>query len=158
MHLEIMHANWSDAPIIHELMIKAFAEYKEDMAPSSALEETVQSISTSLKGREQSFICYNSGQPVGRVRFRLNEDHLYFSRLAVTPEFQGRGIAKKLLNALEDYAIEEEITTLRCKVRMAIPRNIHLYSSIGYIIDSEYTVQKPNGMSVKVASMVKKLG
>lgn len=153
-----MFANWSDAPIIHQLMIEAFTEYKEDMAPSSALEETVQSISTSLEKGEKSFICYNFGQPVATVRFRINEDHLYFSRLAVTPVVQGRGIAKKLLSTLEDYAIQEEITTLRCKVRMAVPRNLYLYSSIGYTIDSEELVQKPNGVEVKVASMVKKLG
>lgn len=156
--MEIKFANWSDAPIIHEIMIKAFTEYKEEAAPSSALEETAQSISTSLKNGEKSFIYYSSSQPVGTVRFCLNEEHLYFSRLAVIPEIQGRGIAKKLLSALEDYAIKKDITTLRCKVRMAVPRNLHLYSSIGYIIESEDTIQKPNGISVKVASMIKKLG
>ncbi|MEQ2528085.1 GNAT family N-acetyltransferase [Bacillaceae bacterium CLA-AA-H227] len=156
--MEIKLADWSDAPIIHEIMIKAFTEYKEEAAPSSALEETAQAVSISLKDGEKSFICYSSGQPVGTVRFRLNEEHLYFFRLAVAPEMQGRGIAKILLSALEDYAIKKDITTLCCKVRMAVPRNLHLYSSIGYIIESEDTIQKPNGISVKVASMIKKLG
>ncbi|RTR27835.1 GNAT family N-acetyltransferase [Robertmurraya yapensis] len=156
--MEIKLADWSDAPIIHEIMIKAFTEYKEEAAPSSALEETAQAVSISLKDGEKSFICYSSGQPVGTVRFRLNEEHLYFFRLAVAPEMQGRGIAKKLLKALEDYAIKEEIVTLRCKVRMAVPRNINLYRSVGYAIVAEEIVQKPNGVDVKVATMVKKLG
>lgn len=35
----------SDAPVIHDLMIKAFMEYKNEIPPSSALEETVLSVS-----------------------------------------------------------------------------------------------------------------
>jgi hypothetical protein len=47
--LEVKFAEVLDAPIIHDLMIKAFMEYKDEVPPSSAMEETVQSVLIALK-------------------------------------------------------------------------------------------------------------
>ena len=44
-----------------------------------------------------------------------------------------------------------------CKVRMTVPKNIKLYSSIGYRIYDEEIVHKPNGITIKVVSMEKEL-
>jgi ribosomal protein S18 acetylase RimI-like enzyme len=154
--MEIKFAEVSDAPLIHELMINAFLEYKDEVPPSSALEETVQSISTALKEGELSLIAFADHVPVGMVRFQLKEEGLYFYRLSVTPEKQGQGIAKKLLKSLEEYAHKKEVPTLLCKVRMTVPRNIYFYSSIGYKIYHEEVVHKPNGININVVSMQKK--
>lgn len=156
--MDIKFAEESDAPVIHDLMIKAFWEYKDAIPPSSALEETVDSVLMSLKGGEKSLICYLNNEPVGMVRFQFKEDSLYFYRLAVIPEMQGHGIAKKILKSLEGFAIQKHLHTISCKVRLTVPRNIKLYSSIGYSIFDEEVVYKPNGTSVKVVSMMKKLG
>lgn len=155
--MEIKFAEVSDAPIIHDLMIKAFLEYKDDVPPSSALEETVQSVLIALKVGEQGLISYVDNQPVGMVRFQLKEEGLYFYRLSVIPEKQGIGIAKKILRSLEDFAIEKGVSTIFCKVRMTVPKNIKLYSSIGYGIYDEEVVHKPNGINIKVVSMLKRL-
>ena len=155
--MEIKNVDVSDATLIHDLMIKAFLEYKDEVPPSSALEETVQSISASLKEGEQGLIGYVDNKPVGMVRFLLKENDLYFYRLTVIPEKQGQGIAKKILKSLEDYAINNGIHTLLCKVRMTVPKNIKLYSSIGFNIYKEEVVHKPNGINIKVVSMEKKL-
>ncbi|PRA78444.1 N-acetyltransferase [Peribacillus simplex] len=138
-------------------MIKAFMEYKDEVPPSSALEETVQSGLIALKDGEQGLISYVDNEPVGMVRFQLNEDGLYFYRLSVIPEKQCLGIAKKILMSLEDFAIKKEVTTIFCKVRMTVPKNIKLYSSIGYGVYDEEVVHKPNGIDIKVVSMMKKL-
>ena len=155
--MEIKLADVSDAPIIHELMIKAFMEYKDEVPPSSALEETVESITTALKDNEKGLIAYVDETPVGMVRFQLKENGLYFFRLSVIPERQGQGIAKKVLKFLEDYAKGKEISKLLCKVRMTVTKNIKLYSSIGYSIYDEEVVHKPNAINIKVVSMMKKL-
>jgi len=156
-NLEVKLAKVSDAPIIHDLIIKAFIEYKDEVPPSSALEETVPSILIALKDGEQGLISYIDNQPVGMVRFQLKAEGLYFYRLSVIPEKQGLGIAKKLVRSLEDFAIKKGITTLFCKVRMTVPKNIKLYSSIGYRIYDEEVVHKPNGINIKVISMEKRL-
>lgn len=153
--MEIKLANVSDAPIIHELMIKAFSKYKDVVPPSSALEETVESVTTALMEQEMGAIAYVEEQPVGMVRFTISEDELYFFRLSVIPEKQGQGIAKKLVNYLEKYAKNKGIPTLKCKVRMMLPKNIHLYHSIEFRVSGEEIVHKPNGLELKVVTMMK---
>lgn len=155
MHIQLAEA--SQAPIIHSIMIQAFQEYENGVAPSSALEETVQSITEALKDGEQAFIGFIENNPVGMVRFRMQDTGIYFSRLSVVPEKQGQGIAKKLVAALEEYAVQNEKHMVRCKVRMNVPRNILLYESLGYWIYNEEIVHKPNGIEIKVALMKKQV-
>lgn len=155
MDINITESN--DAKLVHKLMIQAFMEYKDEIPPSSALEETVESISIALKEVETAFICYLHNKPVGMVRFQVKKDYIYFSRLSVIPEKQGLGIAKVLLKALEEYARKKDLTKIICKVRMNIPRNINLYNSIGYKIYDEEIVHKPNGVNIKVVAMEKRL-
>ncbi len=155
--MKIKFANVSDAPLIHDLMIQAFMEYKDENPPSSALEETVQLISNALENGEEALIGFDKSEPVGMVRFRVKDEGLYFYRLSVIPEKQGQGIAKKILKSLEDYATKIGVTTILCKVRMTVPKNIKLYSSIGYSLYDEEVVHKPNGINIKVVSMKKLL-
>lgn len=155
--MDIRFAEHSDAPIIHDLMIRAFSEYKNEIPPSSALEETVQSISTALNEGEQSIIGFIDNVPVAMVRFQIKDEGLYFYRLSVVPERQGQGIAKELLKLLEEYAIQQKLPTIFCKVRMNVPRNIYLYQSLGYKITGEEVVNRPNNIQFKVVTMKKEL-
>ncbi|MDM5331551.1 GNAT family N-acetyltransferase [Neobacillus sp. CF12] len=155
--MEIRFAKVSDAPLIHDLMMNAFMIYKDEAPPSSALEETVQFVSTALKEGEECLIGFVDHLPVGMVRFQFIEEGIYFYRLSVIPEKQGQGIAKNLLKSLEEYAFNVGVHTLLCKVRMTVPKNIYLYSSIGYKIYNEEVVHKPNGIKIKVALMQKNL-
>lgn len=155
MHLKL--AEISHAPLIHELMIKAFMEYKDEIPPSSALEETIEFIAFALENGEQALISYIQNEPVGMVRFRLNENGIYFYRLSVIPEKQGNGIAKRILKSLEEYASQLGKSAVLCKVRMTIPKNIQLYRSMGYSIYDEEIVNKPNDIKIKVVSMMKPL-
>ncbi|MBD8070659.1 GNAT family N-acetyltransferase [Bacillus sp. PS06] len=151
--MEIKVADLSDVSVIHDLMIQAFKVYTEE--PSSALDETVESILTAQREGERSLIQYKDGQPVGMVRFKFIEEGLYFYRLSVIPEMQGQGIAKSMLRYLEKLANEENISKITCKVRMNVVKNINLYTSLGYSVYDEEIVNKPNGINIKVASMIK---
>ncbi|WP_431800114.1 GNAT family N-acetyltransferase [Halobacillus andaensis] len=153
----INFANTTDGRIIHDLMIQAFMEYNHEIPPSSALEETAQSVSDALEEEEEGLIAYEGNKPVGMVRFHIKNKNLYFYRLSVIPEERGKGIAKKILTFLENYANKEGLSSIRCKVRMNAPKNIKLYSSIGYDVYDEEVVHKPNGINIKVVSMKKDL-
>ncbi|MCZ8540053.1 hypothetical protein M9R85_07075 [Psychrobacillus psychrodurans] len=48
-------------------------------------------------------------------------------------------------------------TTIFCKVRMTVPKNIKLYISIEYEIYDEVGVHKPDCINIKVVSMIKSL-
>ena len=66
-------------------------------------------------------------------------------------------VLPKIIKFLENYAVQEELTSIFCKVRMTVIRNIKLYSSVGYSIYDEEVVHKPNGLSIKIVSMMKNL-
>ncbi|WP_226666276.1 GNAT family N-acetyltransferase [Metabacillus litoralis] len=138
-------------------MMKAFVEYRNEIPPSSALDETVQSISNSLEKGEKALIALEDNIPVAMVRFQLSNEGLYFYRLSVIPEKQGKGIAKTILKHLEEYAIKAGVNTMLCKVRSSVQRNIQLYLSTGYKVSEEQVVFNPNGVSIKVVSMEKKI-
>lgn len=147
----------TNVSIIHKLMIQAFSEYQNDISPSSALEETIESIKNDFASGEQALIAYLKEEPVAMVRFQLKDDYIYFSRLSVVPQQQGNGIAKLLLKELEEYTKQNGLHEIRCKVRANIPRNIHLYSSVGYEIFDKEIAYKPNNIELPVVLMKKHL-
>lgn len=154
----ISTATITDAPVIHSLMISAFTKYKNDTPPSSALDETIESIEAALEAGEQALICHDEGKPAGMVRFTIEGEMLYFFRLSVLPEKQGRGIAKKLLDQLEQVATQRQMNEIQCKVRASLPQNIRLYESIGYEVFEEQLLDRGAGPKIPIVSMRKKLG
>ncbi|WP_155593321.1 GNAT family N-acetyltransferase [Lysinibacillus cavernae] len=150
--MELFIAEIKDAPVIHRVMLQAFREYEQATPPSSALSETVESIEQAMQNGQQAFIGYMEKQPVAMVRFTLSSEGIYFFRLSVIPERQGRGLAKVLIAKLEQYALSNGKTISQCKVRMSVPRNIELYRSLGYVVTKEEM-----GESLAIATMEKRL-
>lgn len=154
--MDFKEATISDAPIIHKLMIKAFSEYKNDEIPSSALEETEKSISVALlEEGEKALIAYESDEPVAMARFKIDNYKMNFYRLSVDPLYQGKGIGKHLLKALEIYAKNKGVSEIICKVRVNVKRNVSLYKDIGYFIFDNYTIDTANNKSLHIVSMKK---
>lgn len=152
----ILLATAEDAQLVHEVMMSAFEEYRHIDVPSSALDETVQSIQSALSTQKEQAVLYiQNDVPIASARFKLNEDNLYFSRLSVRPEERGKGVAKNILSWLEVYALQHGRQEMRCQVRMSVPQNILLYKSVGYDICGEEVVVKPNGSEIKTVFMKK---
>ena len=55
--------------------------------------------------------------------------------LAVNPDFQGRGIGKKLMNKLEDYSVDNNISFIRLNSAMKREEAHKFYEHIGYTCD-----------------------
>jgi len=158
MTVAIRLAELEDAPLVHQTMLAAFEQYRNIEVPSSALNETVESIKNSIAGgTEKAIICFCEGVPVGSARFKMEEKRLYFARLSVCPEARGKGIAKLMIAWLENYAKEHGKSTMWCRVRMSIPQNIQLYRSVGYDVAKEEVVTNPNGFQVKIVVMEKEI-
>lgn len=145
-----------DAATVHDLMLQAFSVYRDSVPPSSALDETTESIMQSLKHGKEAVILYVENKPVAMARFTLEETSLYFYRLSVIPAFQGKGLAKRLIQWLETYAKECGKESLLCKVRMSVSRNIALYESIGFYIEEKEMVHR-GGVDIPVVNMKKEI-
>lgn len=128
----IRKARKEDAAVILEVMLAAFQKYETDPYPSSALQETATSIEVDMDAGQKALLYKENDEDVGMVRYELSEGELYFRRLSVIPAMQGKGIAKKLVNALEEIARQAGKQKIACRVRKSEKGNIQLYRSIGF--------------------------
>jgi len=61
-----------------------------------------------------------------------NSNNLYIHRLAVHPNYQGKGYAQKLMDFAENYAIENKYTSIRLDTFSQNTRNQKFYKKRGY--------------------------
>lgn len=150
-------ANRSDSELIRSLMVQAFTEYQNSKVPSSAMQESTALIEVALEKGGQALIAFDETIPVGMVCFRVRNDVLYFFRLSVIPERQGQGVAKRILQELEEVAKDNNGHSIVCRVRKSVIKNVHLYQSIGYQVFDQEVVHKPEGIDIEVVHMKKKV-
>lgn len=156
--VEIREAGPEDAEVVHSLMLEAFEEYRAAVPPSSALDETVESVREALEsGGESAVILYEDDIPAAMVRYRLEEDAIYFFRLSVAPPRRKRGYARQLVEWVERKGRSQGLSFSRCKVRQSVHRNLVLYENMGYEIKDQELVVRPEG-SVKALLLEKNLG
>ncbi|WP_353777206.1 GNAT family N-acetyltransferase [Winogradskyella sp. 3972H.M.0a.05] len=61
-----------------------------------------------------------------------NENNIYIHRLAILPETQGKGYARQLMDFAEQYAIDNNYTSIRLDTFSQNPRNQKFYELRGY--------------------------
>jgi GNAT superfamily N-acetyltransferase len=78
-------------------------------------------------------VGYEANEPIccGAVK-RLDEHHCELKTMYVVPAVRGRGVARRLLGALEDVAVELGYTVARLATGPRQPAAQHLYESEGY--------------------------
>ncbi|CAN7453509.1 GNAT family N-acetyltransferase [Mesorhizobium caraganae] len=74
---------------------------------------------------------------VGMIETMLEDDHLWIENVCVTPQAQGRGIGRLLLERAEQKAREAGRFELRLLTNGAFEANVSLYRRHGYTIDRE---------------------
>ncbi|MCQ6273951.1 GNAT family N-acetyltransferase [Bacillus sp. V3B] len=142
---------------VHQIMLEAFAEYDSYDIPSSAMNEPVSSIKKLIQnGSEKAILCFVEEKALGSVRFKMNEDSLYFSRLSVVPEARGKGTAKAMIKWLGEYAQEKGKDKIFCRVRKDTPQNVQFYRSYDFEISKEETIINKDGNLVEIIEMNKK--
>jgi len=62
-----------------------------------------------------------------------NQKHLYIHRLAVHPDFQGKGYAQKLMDFAESFATENNYNSIRLDTFSQNKRNQQFYEKRNYI-------------------------
>jgi ribosomal protein S18 acetylase RimI-like enzyme len=78
-----------------------------------------------------------AGELLGCVELRLQDGKLYLGMLSVKPDTQGKGIGKKLMQAAEDYARQQNITTIFMTVISVRQELIDWYIRHGYKLTGE---------------------
>lgn len=134
--MQIRSVNPPDLPAIVQVIHAAFEEYRGVFdPPSGAHAETVASIHHKMQ-RGAIFVAEMDQQMVGCVICEKEARHVYIGRLAVLPEYRGRGIARQLLIAAEEFAREIGFSHLQLGVRIMLAKNQQLFLSMGYEVVS----------------------
>ncbi len=128
----------ADVPAVAGLIAAAFEVYRHILEPpSSSLDKTPAAVHRELETATAlvaaKLVAAEAETLVGCVFYAPKEDHVYLSRLAVLPEYQGRGIARALLSAVEDETLDLGAEKIRLQVRLVQKRNRALYGSLGYV-------------------------
>lgn len=88
--------------------------------------------------REHQFeLAIEDGRIVGLIETIAHDDHIWIENVAVTPEAQGRGIGRQLLDSVERTAVEAGLRELRLLTNGAFKANVSLYKRQGYAVDRE---------------------
>jgi GNAT superfamily N-acetyltransferase len=122
---------------LHALVRGAFGALKID-PPSSMLKETAADVAARLE-RETCFVALSGGGLIASVFCVAQGDALYIGRLAVAPEWRGRGVAGALIDAAKAEARRIGARRVTLKARIMLPDNVALFRRHGFVVTAEET-------------------
>ncbi len=124
----------SDAKDLAATIAAAFEQYRGKLKPeSAAFGETAKGIRQELRRGAGAILAERNGKIVGCVMTKMLEGDLYFGRLAVLPEARGLGVARRLIEAVEEDARRRGLPGVRLGVRVVLTDNQRLFASLGYV-------------------------
>jgi predicted N-acetyltransferase YhbS len=94
----------TDAPAIRHVTDSAFAAARSIYRPNPAAFANLSTMAPVL----ERLVAESDGQIVGTVRYGVFDRSLRVIGLAVLPEWQRRGVGRKLIEALADIAADRE--------------------------------------------------
>jgi predicted N-acetyltransferase YhbS len=126
-------ASAEDAASLAATIAAAFEQYRGRLVPeSAAFGETAEAITRELADGYGAIVAEEDATAVGCVMIKLLEGDLYFGRLAVIPSARGRGIARRLIGAVEAEAVRRGLAGVRMSARIALAENQRFFSALGY--------------------------
>ena len=122
-----------DLAEIVSLVHRAFEQYRGKLEPESgALTESVESLRKRLE-KNRLFLAEDDGRISGAVFATQKGDAVYLDRLAVDPEVRCRGIARRLIEAVEAHARATGAARITLGVRLALQHNIDYFRRWGFV-------------------------
>ncbi len=141
--IQIRRAAPEDAPAITGLLYEAFSEFKSNYTPEAFAIVTplVEEIAGRF-GKGAMWVAVLDEEIVGTVSFVPEPEWLYIRSMAVSPEAQGMGIGHKLLDEIEEYAIENGFDRLFLYTTYFSTDAIRLYEKQGFIRGRDTTAEE----------------
>ncbi len=99
--------------------------------PSSAHLLTAESLKDKA-GQETVFLALQDGRIAGCIFALERADDFYVGKLAVEPEFQGQGIGRRLMQAVEDLARSRNKPAIELQTRIELTANHATFARLGF--------------------------
>jgi predicted N-acetyltransferase YhbS len=136
MNVELRGATEEDSPTLARVIALAFEEHRGKLTPpSSSLNKSPEAVRQELQTTKAIVAC-KYDEVVGCVFYSPREDFVYLAHLAVLPDYRGLGIAKALMQAVEQKALEQNLSKVRLSVRLALEKTRAFYERTGYTFHS----------------------
>lgn len=133
--IRITRGGVEDAADMLALLLASFAQYRGKMKPQqSVFRETIDSLHRRITNGTLLLARADNDEIVGCLVCDSLSDVLYLGRLAVHPAYRKQGIARRLILAGEEIAIEQGYKQTLCEIRIVLEGNIRLFQSLGYQI------------------------
>lgn len=91
---------------------------------------------------ELVLIAEDDGKAVGVIVGTIDGSRGYFYRLAVDPQYQGKGFGRKLVEALEKRFIQKGVSRIFIMVNQENTKVLPFYNALGYEIKKYFTLSK----------------
>lgn len=154
MTVTIRFAERSDVPVISEL-IRGLARYEKLEHEVTMTEERLDESLFGPKPYAETLLAEEDGKAVGFALFFHNfstflaKPGIYLEDLFVVPEERGRGIGRALLERLAQIAVERDCGRLEWAVLDWNRDAIGFYEQLGAKPNSEWTVYRLTGESLR---------
>lgn len=126
---EIRKAVKSELPDIETCAADAYAMYVNRIGREPA--PMVADFASAIE-KEQLYVALEDEQLAGFVVFYPQRDHVHLENVAVSPEFQNRGIGSGLIEFVERQARAEGYCRLELYTNAKMTENLELYPRLGY--------------------------
>ena len=102
---------------------------EEDLDAVAELEQ----LSFSIPWSYEYLIFEENGKAAGYLNFRILAGEGEIERVAVHPQWRGRGFGRKLMEAMVEYASSQGVAEITLDVRAGNERARNLYESCGFV-------------------------
>lgn len=128
--LEIRPARVEDAPAISECVAAAYRHYIARLGkpPRPMLDDYREVIQ-----QHRVLILTDGAKVIGVLVLITQNQSLLVDKVAVHPDYQGRGLGRKLMALAEEEARRLRFTTVTLYTNERMTENIELYEKLGYM-------------------------
>ena len=139
--IEVRSALPEESELIAEVLQAAFAEFESFYTPEAfaATILSVEKIRARFDEDGTIWAALKDGEFVGTVSAVPREESLYFRSMSVAPAAQGFGVGRRLLEAVEKYAVENEFEKISLVTTPFLTGAIRLYEQNGFERDEIQT-------------------
>lgn len=128
-HFEGQFRDW---PGLLSLIHSAFAYMEGRIDPPSSLHAlTLETIEQKAR-KDLLLLAWDKNELVGCIFIDEREDTLYIGKLAISPDHQGKGIGKTLIEACKKLAAVKGKTQLELETRIELSENHAFFASQGF--------------------------
>ena len=161
--LEVEEVGAEEAELITGIIHEAFANRPPLDPPSTAMEETAQTVGSALAAHG-GLLARLDGQPVGALLFEPVGDSMLLRRVSVSPDAQKHGVARVLRAEAEEEAWRRGFRRVHVRARSELPATVRFWTRGGYSTVAEtdtlltMTKELPAEREVPTAEDMRALG